>query len=423
MRSKRRFPALPAGLFLAILVAYAQCAGAAEPPLASPQPPPVADPRSLGPVAAVGHVRIGAEEVLELWSPVWYETLAKVRNGKMSAADGDAKLTAEWRRIITALVKDELFFQEAEREHASFINMIVDNYVRAGADRSRNQIASEVRRLLQQDIERFFRQFTAEMVKESGGMVKLHKVLEGRGLSFQEWQNRLRKKAFTQSYLHQIIKPRAPDPGPKQIQEYYSGNTEEFAKPGLVRFRHIYFSNAKRGADQARDDAVAVWERLVDGEIDFETAARENSDDDVSKAHGGLESGEEAGDPEREAWLADIRTALREEKPGEIAPILESPFGCHIAVLISIGPDTKVPFNEVRREIERKLTNEVWEAETDRYFLSIKKNTEIKVLMSNFPPYLSCESQIGRDARSAQVFQISKPEIVAPKSGRQGGRK
>ncbi len=381
---------------------------------------PLVDPRALGSVAQVGHVRVGSEEVLELWSPVWYETLAKVRNGKMSVEEGDARLTDEWRRIITALVKDELFFQEAEREHNSFINMIVDNIMSRGADRPRSQITTEIRRALTQDMEKYFRQFNSQMVKESGGMVKLLKVLDGRNLTFQEWQNRLRKKAFTQSYLSQILRPRAPDPGPKQIQEYYANNTEEFAQPGLVRFRHIYFSNAKRGEDAARDAAVEAWERLADGEIDFETAAAEYSDDDVSKNRGGLESGEEASDPEREAWLADIRSALREEPPGELAPILESPFGCHVALLISIGPDTKVPFSEVRRDIERKLSNEIWEAETDRYFLSIRKNTEIRVLMPNFPSYLSCASQINRDGRRPQVFQIAKPEILAPRSSRQG---
>jgi len=383
--------------------------------------PPV-DPRALGPVAQVGHVRVGSEEVLEIWSPVWYETLAKVRNGKMTASQGDERLTEEWRRIITALVKDELFFQEAEREHNSFINMITDNIVRSGATKPRSQIATEIRRVLSQDMERYFRQFNTEMVKESGGMVKLLKVLENRGLSFQEWQNRLRKKAFTQSYLSQILKPRAPDPGPRRIQEYYAANTGEFAVPGLVRFRHIFFSNEKRGEEAARDAAIEAWERLVDGEIDFEQAALEYSDDDVSKTRGGAESGEEAGDPEREAWLADIRTALREEKPGEIGPILESPFGCHVAMLISIAPDTKMPFAEVRRDIERKLTNEVWEAETDRYFLSIRKNTDIRVLMPNFPAYLSCSSQIDLDGKRPQVFQIAKPEILAPRSERRSGQ-
>ena len=378
-------------------------------------PPSLPDAMSMGPVAMVGHGRVGADQVFELWTPVWSETIAKVRNGKMSPQEGDARLNEEWQRSVLALIKDELFFQEAEREHNSFINAIVERYVRQGAESSRANIAAEVRKAMQQDMERFFREFNAQMVKESGGMVKLHKVLEGRGLTFMEWQNRLKKKAFTQSYLHQILKPRAPDPGPRQVQQYYSQHPDEFALPGLVQFRHIFFSNSLRGEDKARDDAVEAWERIMDGEIDFVEAAAQYSDDAESKTRGGLEAGEEAADPEREAWLSDIRTALREETPGEVGPILESPFGCHVTQLISIGPPRKTPFNEVRRDIERKLQNKIWEEETDRYFAVIRKNTTIKVLMPNFPSYLSCASAAQRDARSPRVYHTARPEITSPR--------
>lgn len=405
---------------LAGLAVLALTAGGAKPSRAQEAAlPPSVDLYSIGPVAMVGHARVPADEVFELWTPVWYETLAKVRNGKMSPAEGDAKLNEEWQRAVLALIKDELFFQEAEREHNSYINNVVDNIMRQGADRPRSQVANEIRRVMRQNMDRYFRQLNAEVVKESGGTLKLHKVLEGRGLTFQEWQNRLRKKAFTQSYLNEILRPRAPSPGPKQIQEYYITHGEEFAEPGLVEFRHIFFSAALRGEDQARDDAIAVWESISDGEIDFEAAVGRHSDDAESRERGGYESGEEAADPEREAWLGDIRSALREETPGELAPILESPFGCHLAVLIAIGPDRKAPFSEVRREIERKLQGQVLEAATDRYFNSIRKNTEIKVLMPSFPSYLSCAAQAMFDSGGPTVYRLSNPEM---RRGRPEGR-
>lgn len=405
---------------LAAFICLCGVAGASESLRESPIPPSI-DIYSIGPVAMVGHARVPADQVFELWTPVWYETLAKVRNGKMSPAAGDAKLDEEWQRAVLALIKDELFYQEAEREHNSYVNAVVDRIMQQGADRPRTQVANEIRRLMRQEMDKYFRQLNAEMVKESGGMIKLHKVLEGRGLSFQEWQSRLRKKAFTQSYLAQILKPRAPDPGPRQVQEYYATHNQEFAQPGLVQFRHIFFSSGKRGEEQAREDAIAVWEDIMDGVSDFETAVREHSDDEPSKNRGGFEDGEEASDPEREAWLADIRTALREEKPGEVAPILESPFGCHLAVLISVGPERKTPFQEVRRDIERKLQGKVWEQATDQFFQAIRRNTEIRVLMAAFPQHLSCAAQAGLDARSATVYRLGAPDIKTP--GRQrGGR-
>ncbi len=381
------------------------------------QPHPV-DTLAIGTIATVGTGRIRADEVFELWTPVWYETLAKVRNGKMSPQEGDAKLDQEWRRAIMALIKDEAFYQEAERENQSIVNNIVNNYMRQGAaERDRERLTREIRKAMQQDMDRYFRELSNDMVKESGGMLKLRKVLQGRGLTFQEWQNRLKKKAFTQSYLAGVIKPRAPNPGPKQIQEYYAANTDEFALPGLVRFRHIFFSKALHGEDGARDRAVEAWERIMDEEISFADAVREYSDDDESKGRGGEETGENALDPEREAWLADIRSALRDESPGEMAPILESPFGCHLAVLVSIGQDRKMPFAEVSRDIERKLTGRIWEEETDRYFYSIQKSTDIKVLMQRFPQHLSCAAQVSRDVRAPTVYSIGGGDPVI-RSGR-----
>lgn len=380
--------------------------------------PRVPEAYSMGPVANVGHGRITADQVFELWTPVWNETLSKVRNGKLGAAEGDAKLHEEWQRALRALIKDELFYQEAEREHNSFVNSIVDRIMRGGADRPRSQVATEIRRAMQQDMEKYFRLLNSQVVKESGGMVKLHKVLEGRGLTFAEWQNRLKKKAFTQSYLHQILKPRAPDPGPRQVQQYYASHPEEFSQPGTVKFRHIFFSNTVRGQEEAREDAVQAWEMLVDGEVDFESAAARFSDDEESRARSGLETEPQASDLEREAWLADIRASLREETPGEIGPILESPFGCHVAMLLSIGPAQRVPFQEVRREIEGKLQGKIWEEETDRYFAAIRKNTPIQILMPTFPQHLSCAAQSGGSRRAPRVYNTAVPQIHSPRGGR-----
>lgn len=384
----------------------------------TPQTAPVPEAYLMGPVALVGHGRIGAEQVLELWTPVWSETQAKVRNGKMDPREGDAKLHVEWEKALRALIKEELFFQEAEREHSSMVNGLIDRMMRGGADRPRSQMAAEVRRLVQQDIDKHLRMLAAEVIKESGGRVKLHKVLESRGLTFMEWQNRLKKRAFSQSYLHMILKPRAPNPGPRQIQQYYSSNPDEFSRPGVVKFRHIFLSNSLRGEERARDDAVEAWERLVDGEIGFDAAVAEYSDDPESKARGGLETEAEASDPEREAWLADIRAALREETPDEIGPILESPFGCHVAVLLSIGPPQRVPFQEVRREIEAKLAGKIWEEETDRYFAEIRKATDIRILHSSFPPQMSCSAQAGVSRRQPRVVNTARPEILSPRGGR-----
>ncbi|MCL1824075.1 MAG: peptidylprolyl isomerase, partial [Oscillospiraceae bacterium] len=278
--------------------------------------------------------------------------------------------------------------------------------------KSRTEIAAEIRSQFRLDMDRRFRELSSELVKNSGGMIKLRRVLEGRGMSYRDWQERLRRKAFTYSYLNMIIKPRAPTPGPKAIQEYYARHGDEFRLPGLVRFRHIFFSREARGGDEAARNAVSeVWGMLTGGEIDLASAASRYSDDKPSAGRGGLETDPEAADPEREAWLADIRIALREETPGKLAPILESTFGYHLAELISIAPDVKIPFREVRGVIERKLEAQVFQAEVDKYYATKRKSTNIKVFMPNFPQQLSCAAQQVRPQDVPAIYKLGEVGI------------
>lgn len=362
--------------------------------------------------AEVGSGKVGVDQVFELWGPVWYETLTKVRNGKMSVQAGDDQLQKEWAFALRALIKEELFYQEAEREHNTMINNYTEMVFRNQGDgyvKPRNQIAAEIRTMMRQDMDKSFREITNELIKESGGVIKLRKVLEGRGLSYRDWQERLKKKAFTQTYLSMILNPRAPAPGPKAVQEYYASHSDEFVVPGTVRFRHIFFSKDIRGGEEAAREAVSdVWGMLMDEEIDFEAAATQFSDDQVSATRGGLETEEAATDPEREAWLGDIRTALREETPNQLAPILESPFGFHLAMLLSIGSDSKIPFKEVRKSIERKLANAVFQAESDKYFAVVRKNTPISIMAPNFPPELSCQSQQVRPTDVPSFYKLGE---------------
>ncbi|MDR3160340.1 MAG: peptidyl-prolyl cis-trans isomerase, partial [Spirochaetaceae bacterium] len=358
-------------LATAAVLLFLRVAGAGGMDAALPAAPQPDGPGVSEIAATVVDVRIGADQVFELWAPIWYETLAKVRNGKLDAGEGDRLLTAEWRRALRALIKDEVFFQEAGIERQLMINGYAEQLLSRGDPRPRRQISAEIRRLFDQDMERQFRQLSADFLRESGGRVKLGKVLESRNLTFADWQNRLRKKALGQSYLRQVIQPTRLEPGPKEIQAHYANHPDEFSRPGPMRFRHIFFSRAGRGAEAAREAAIEAWQELAEEEIEFEKAAARFSDDPVSRNRGGLETDGAAADPEREAWLADVRAALREETPGKLAPILESLFGFHVAELISIGPERKIPFAEVSRDIERKIQAARWEAETEERFRSV----------------------------------------------------
>src|SRR5262245_53105346 len=51
------------------------------------------------------------------------------------------------------------------------------------------------------------------------------------------------------------------EPTTEQLKAFFQENAARFAAPGLVSFRHLYFSTDQRGG-KARDDAAALFVRL-----------------------------------------------------------------------------------------------------------------------------------------------------------------
>ncbi len=364
------------------------------------------------PVAVVGASRITMGNVMELWSPLWSETLARVRTDRLTVREGDQRLHEEWSRAIDALIRDEVLYQEADLEFSSMLNEMARQHKNAGAVEPQNQIVAMLRREMNVGMQRDFQRINARAVREAGGRYKLESVLQSRNMSFNDWQNRLRKKAFTETYLSMTLGPSKYEPRPRDIREYRDEHTEEYYTPGTVRFRHIFFSNAARGEEEAREDAAAVWEMLAANEITFEEAARTYSDDEESKARGGMETEREAADLEREAWLSDIRSALREEKPDELGPILETPFGCHVAVLVAIGSGQKMPWTEVRDDIVNKLEGRMREQAVDERYARLRRQFSIRTRRDSFPRHLSCAAQQSM-LQGPMIINTTRPEIRA----------
>ncbi len=383
------------------------------PPAVSPSPDSPAVPARQGnteAAAVVGGRKITAEEIFAGWNRKWREIQAKVRNGLLDAADGDDLLQEEWKRVVNAAIKEEVLYQTAKRDYHAKYEAIVDeqNYTSA---KPRHQVAEEVRRRLKEEQDKILGQLRTKAIKEAGGAVSIQMHLEAMGVSPEEWLTGLEKKAFVQMYLRQVLVMKEPEPGPREIRDYYDRHPEEFMQPGPVRFRHILLANLLRGPEEARENAVEIWEHLADQTITFQEAAKDYSDDRISSEHGGEESGEESGVAEREAWLRDVRLAAGEEKPGRLAPIFASPFGYHILELISVGAAKKQSFYEVQRDIGNILRDERWEREVDRHYQAIRRSVPVQVALRRFPKELSCAALGGRPWRAPCIINLTRPEI------------
>lgn len=352
-------------------------------------------------VAVVDRERVTLDQVLEIWGPAWYEAISAARAGEISPAACDHRLQREWMRAVDTAIRDEVFYQESIRQEEKMFQQHLDQIYRAqtrasGSNgESKSVLEQRLRRQYERMIERQVEEMIERQIRASGGIEALKRTILRRGLTWEEWRRRLIRKAMIYRFLYLTIEPlgqNQPEPRPTDIREFYQKNPDQFQLPGRVRFRHILFSSEARGGeDAAYQAAVSVYEAIRDGRISFEEAARKHSDDAVSREQGGLET-EISPDPDREAWLSDVREAARGEKPGTLGPILMSPRGCHLVFLEKAEKGRILPFREAQSIIVQRMKADRWEKESQALYEELKKKTHIEILMPEFPSALSCAS-------------------------------
>ncbi|HMI32094.1 MAG TPA: peptidyl-prolyl cis-trans isomerase [Candidatus Limnocylindrales bacterium] len=157
--------------------------------------------------------------------------------------------------------------------------------------------------------------------------------------------------------LFRRMKPDSAPVPEDSIRAYYDQHSLEFTIPGRARVREILIGArpgdgpGARGA--ARTKAVDILRRVKAGE-NFESLAREFSDDRSSAARGG-----DLGEITRGQVPKEYGDAVFALKPGEIGPLIDTQFGFHIVRLDSLTPQRLRSLDESREEIRTVLGESV----------------------------------------------------------------
>ena len=188
------------------------------------------------------------------------------------------------------------------------------------------------------------------------------------------------------SYLFSVFEPLGVsiDPRPQQILKYYKTHLDKFTLPGEVIFDHILISSAKHGGkEKAEEISQKIGLAILDKKISFKAVARKFSDDPVGRAKSGRERGV-SKNSEREAWMSDVRDAVREQEVGKLE-ILESPIGYHITILRKIERGRVIPFKKAQKDIIAKIKGDEWEKQSNRFYNELKKKMMVDIRQKNVP--------------------------------------
>jgi peptidyl-prolyl cis-trans isomerase C len=158
----------------------------------------------------------------------------------------------------------------------------------------------------------------------------------------------------------------APVLSDDEVKAYYDQNQRLFSG-AQVHAAHIL----------VKDEALAKKLReQLDHEPDkFEELAKTNSVDTATAARGG-----DLGFFGQGRMVAEFeRAAFALEKPGDLSPVIQTPFGFHIIKLIERKDGPSKPFDEVKDRIRVAMVNQRRQEQVTERFDKVKADAKIQI--------------------------------------------
>ena len=152
--------------------------------------------------------------------------------------------------------------------------------------------------------------------------------------------------------LQFIIEDAPREPRRQELETWYAANSDRFARPPRVSFRHLYFSPDRRGT-RARSDALAALTKLAGQPEDAPLAATLGDAFMFLDYYRDRESeflGKEFG--------PNFALAVGKLPPGSWQGPVESGFGWHLVFVDTLIPGRVPAFEEVEDDAKRAWLGE-----------------------------------------------------------------
>jgi len=179
----------------------------------------------------------------------------------------------------------------------------------------------------------------------------------------------------TQIRVERLIRQigeKAPQPKPKEIQEFYKKNKDEFRTPPMVHASHIV-KNVGEGQDEN-----AVLEEIKKAEADLQSG---KPFAEVADAYSDC-----AGQGGSLGWfplgemVEEFEAVVFPMKAGDVSPIFRSVFGWHIATVHEKKPEGLRPLDDVKDQIEAALSREKQEKALEEYVDALRAKAQVKTV-------------------------------------------
>jgi len=174
----------------------------------------------------------------------------------------------------------------------------------------------------------------------------------------EEFKNELLLDKYLKNNLGKI------EVSDKEAKTYYNKHKRDFITPEEMRAKHILVKEKSQAED--------ILKQLKNN-ADFAKLAKKYSIDKATASKGG-----ELGFFTRRDMVKSFSQAAFSLKPGEISPVVKTPFGYHIIKAEEKRPQRQRSFEEVKQEIKSKLLKDKEQAAFDALVAKAKKNWKVE---------------------------------------------
>lgn len=258
------------------------------------------------------------------------DILAEIERLRASGApvpSGPGALAELRREQLDALVNELIILQAAERDSIFVLDEDVELQVDA-------QIA--------------------QLERQFGGRNALEAAMQQEGLTVASYRanmtQALKRNQIRRQYMAVLERDRRPPPvTDAEINAFFQERAGSLGmRPATVEFRQVVV--APEASDSAREAALAEARQVLEelrGGADFALLARRHSDDPGSSERGG-----ELGWFRRGRFVPEFERIAFALRPGEVSPIVETPFGYHIIRIDKVrGPERQARHILIRPDV------------------------------------------------------------------------
>ncbi|HQL51961.1 MAG TPA: peptidylprolyl isomerase [Kiritimatiellia bacterium] len=214
----------------------------------------------------------------------------------------------------------------------------------------------------------------AKIVEQVGGEAAFRQALQQQNTSEDAFREQLRRGRRVDKLIEKAVAGE-PDPTEAEIEAYFNGHQDEFAKGERVLAQHILISpdgDTQTSKDEAKAKIGTIRERVLEGKSFADEAA----------AHSMCPSGKEGGSLgwfSRGMMVPEFDAAAFSMKVGDVSDIIETQFGYHIIFKTDHEQAGEVDFAQVHDKIRDLLRHARRGERVTAYVNELREKAQIEV--------------------------------------------